>query len=68
MSIGDAFVTVECDKCGYTEEVRLSALAMHNSWDERNVRPHLLRDGWVLTDEDGAVCPDCSEEEEVEAT
>ena len=61
--ISDAYVRVECDRmltgdCDYSEEVELTALAVRESYDMRNVRPKLAREGWFV---DGVftICPEC---------
>jgi hypothetical protein len=64
MSISDAYVRVTCDKCDYDEtEVELTALAMRESYDMRNVRKQLTRDGWKV-DGDSTICPECCAEDE----
>lgn len=69
MSLSDAYVRAACDKCGYEEEVELTALAMHGSYDMRNVNAALRRDRWTA-DGDRHICPECVEnalDEEEEA-
>lgn len=58
--ISDAIVIATCDCCEAEHEVTLTALAQRESYDMRNVRPHLRRLGWKVDDEgDNALCPDC---------
>jgi len=60
--ISDAYVTVTCDECGADEDIELTALALHNAYDMRNVRPELARLGWA--ERDGKdICPGCVEDE-----
>ena len=62
--ISDAFVFATCDKCGYETTIPLTALAMRNSYDTRNVRSELEHDGWrVDEDLDHCICDTCVEEE-----
>lgn len=63
MSISDAFVTVTCDRCGADSDYELTALAMHESYDMRNVRKEMAHDGWNLNGGDNALlCEGCVDE------
>lgn len=61
--ISDPIVTVECDRCGETEEFHLTPLAKSGSWDDRNVEKTLSRWGWRIDGPDTHICPDCAKEE-----
>ncbi len=65
--ISDAYVRVECDEGGCTEqeEIQLTALMVRASWDERNVKSELERLGWVI-DGDVTTCELHHEDEEDE--
>ena len=62
MSISDAYVTAECEQCGYEEPVQLTALAHRGSWDERHVLATPRRRGWSFDDDAPALCPECAVE------
>lgn len=60
MPIGDPVIHVECDKCGeVSDPMNLTALAQSGSWDERNIKPRLKRDGWTI-DGNTTICPECT--------
>lgn len=62
--VNDPEVVVECDACGHSDPYDLTALA-RSSWDMRDLRSELERDGWVLEDGlDGKTycCAECKEE------
>lgn len=57
--ISDAIVIATCDCCEAETEVTLTALPQE-SYDMRDVRPHLRRLGWKVEDDsDNTLCPDC---------
>jgi hypothetical protein len=58
--IHDPIIDVECDKCGSVEQFPMTALA-RNSWDERELRRSMERQGWRIDGEDKHACPDCVE-------
>ncbi len=64
--IMDPYVMVMCDRkgCLAQAEVPLTATGGYESYDMRNVRHHLNRDGWQV-DGDTTYCPDCVEEGKV---
>lgn len=71
MSRGDAYIRVECDFCDTStgqepqfEEVQLTALAMKQSWDERNVDARLEKAGWKKVEGGMDMCPECVEAKE----
>jgi hypothetical protein len=62
MARSDAYINVTCDKCGYLEEVELTAIA-RKGWDERNVKSSLKNHGWFCGD-DQEVCESCHDNDE----
>jgi hypothetical protein len=64
MGIGQAYVNVECDKCGeLSDGMELTSLA-GGGWDARNIANKLKRDGWTVRDFGDTICPECSEPEQ----
>lgn len=59
MARSDAFITVECDSCGYSDQYELCALA-GGGWDERDIDRKLRRQGWEVKDGKD-LCSDCVE-------
>lgn len=71
MSIGSATVRVTCDHCtrfdgNDAEVIELTALAHHGAWDDRNVKPGLVADGWEVDASGMCTCPECLAEEEAD--
>ena len=63
--IGDAFVSVSCDRCmAETDPITLCALA-GGGWDERTVKSDLLAMGWRVTGTE-TICAECVEDEDRE--
>lgn len=60
MSLSDAYIEATCDGCHAVEVIPLTATAK-NSWDERYVKSHLERIGWVEAG-DFHYCEKCREE------
>lgn len=57
----EAYITVTCDHCNYSENVELTSLA-GGGWDERDVDSRLREGGWVK-DGDQDLCETCKPEE-----
>jgi hypothetical protein len=63
MSVSDAYARAYCDKCDYSEEVDLTALARRNEYDMRNVAGDLRQNGWTVSDDfTVTICDSCTEE------
>ena len=65
MSRSDAYITVECERCGEAIDVELT-IATYNdegaySWDSRKTNIKLSEAGWAHDDEIGDICPACKE-------
>lgn len=57
-----AKITVTCDRCDiFEEDFELCALAIKGEWDERYIKNHLKKDGWIVTENNEEICPDCVE-------
>ena len=58
MPIWEPRIQVECDRCEeVTDPMDLTLLA-RGSWDDRNIKPRLKREGWYINGEE-TVCPEC---------
>lgn len=58
----DPMITVECNRCGHSEEYHMTILA-RASWDCRNLKQAIEKDGWIETAEDYHLCQDCAKSE-----
>lgn len=62
--ISDAYVLVTCDnECGSEQEIQLTPLAHHGSYDMRDVESAMKNYGWVK-DGDRDICEDCAADDE----
>lgn len=59
MPINEPRITVTCDTCGVDVDFDLTMLA-GGGWDDRNVRPKLVRWKWKV-DGETTICPECQE-------
>ncbi len=59
--IGDPSVEITCDKCSHNQGYSMTPL-VRQSWDMRDLKKHLERDGWKV-DGDTHICESCQEEE-----
>lgn len=60
MPIGEPMISVECDKCGEASDPMGLTMLAGGGWDDRNVRPRLKREGW-LVEGNSTICPECQE-------
>lgn len=62
MPINEPRITAECDVCFVeTDPMELTMLA-GGAWDDRNVKPTLIKWGWKV-DGERTVCEECKEED-----